>query len=103
MASKLLNELDDGIEFIPTQNGHRSDSCEAIEEVDEDAVSDDDLAPPVNNMTDEERKAAALRIIKRAKRAGLPRDRAYSTSEGIYPQKTNKIPMSEPVICFERF
>ena len=32
----------------------------------------------------EERNAAALRIIRRAKRAGMARDRAYSTSEGIY-------------------
>ena len=31
-----------------------------------------------------ERNAAALRIIRRAKRAGMARDRAYSTSEGIY-------------------
>ena len=41
-----------------------------------------------NVQTDEERKAAALRIIRRAKRAGLPgRDRAYSTCEtGQFPQ-----------------
>ena len=37
----------------------------------------------------EERKAAALRIIRRAKRAGLARDRAYSTSEG----GTNHLPL----------
>merc|ERR1711884_67463 len=48
-----------------------------------DVVSDDGIAPALNTMTDEERKAAALRIIRRAKRAGMPRDRAYSTSEGI--------------------
>lgn len=91
MASQLLQELDDGIEFVSPKNGHRSDSCEAIiEEVDEDAVSDDGIAPALNTMTDEERKAAALRIIRRAKRAGMPRDRAYSTSEGI-SKATSKV------------
>ena len=40
------------------------------------------------HLTDEERKAAALRIIRRAKRMALPgRDRAYSTCEtGQFPQ-----------------
>ena len=37
----------------------------------------------------EERNAAALRIIRRAKRAGMARDRAYSTSEGIYDYLSN--------------
>ena len=47
-------------------------------------------------QTDEERKAAALRIIRRAKRAGgLPgRDRAYSTCEG--GQLTSPIGAKEP-------
>ena len=39
----------------------------------------------------EERNAAALRIIRRAKRAGMARDRAYSTSEGIYNYLLNNI------------
>ena len=40
------------------------------------------------HLTDEERKAAALRVIRRAKRMALPgRDRAYSTCEtGQFPQ-----------------
>ena len=37
----------------------------------------------------EERNAAALRIIRRAKRAGMARDRAYSTSEGIHDYLSN--------------
>ena len=48
-------------------------------------------------QTDEERKAAALRIIRRAKRAGgLPaRDRAYSTCEGgQFPPCSTKEPPS---------
>ena len=39
----------------------------------------------------EERNAAALRIIRRAKRAGMARDRAYSTSEGICNYLLNNI------------
>ena len=40
------------------------------------------------HLTYEERKAAALRVIRRAKRMALPgRDRAYSTCEtGQFPQ-----------------
>ena len=48
-------------------------------------------------QTDEERKAAALRIIRRAKRAGglLARDRAYSTCEGgQFPPCSTKEPPS---------
>ena len=40
------------------------------------------------HLNDEERKAATLRVIRRAKRMALPgRDRAYSTCEtGQFPQ-----------------
>lgn len=83
MNSKHLNELDDDIAFQHHMNGHRSDSCDAIEEVDEENDLDLDLATTATTngqaATNEERKAAALRIIKRAKR-----DRAYSTSEGSH-------------------
>ena len=62
-------------------------SCDAIAEEDENEVDSALLANGVGPGGDlttmsEERKAAALRIIRRAKRAGLARDRAYSTSEG---------------------
>lgn len=83
MNSKHLNELDDDIAFHHHHmNGHRSDSCDAIEEVDEETDLDLDLAASANGQaaaSTEERKAAALRIIKRVKR-----DRAYSTSEGSH-------------------
>lgn len=86
MASLHLNDLPDEIDFV-IKNG-RSNSCDAIQEVDEDDVDLElaDLAEEGASGDDpakaEERKAAALRIIRRAKRAGLVRDRAYSTSEG---------------------
>ena len=88
MASKHLNELEDEISYHPITNG-RSDSCEAIEEVDEEADLDLDeiqngVAKNGSLQDEQERKAAALRIIRRAKRAGMPRDRAYSTSEGSH-------------------
>jgi hypothetical protein len=88
MASQVLNELDDVIDFVINNKG-RSNSCDAIPEVDEE---DDDIdideergakthdGHP-NAPSDADRKAAALRIIRKAKRAGGGRDRAYSTSE----------------------
>ena len=62
-----------------------SNSCDAIAEEDEEielelGTKGSGDTPAVS----EERNAAALRIIRRAKRAGMARDRAYSTSEGIY-------------------
>ena len=63
----------------------QSNSCDAIAEEDEEielelGTKGSGDTPAVS----EERNAAALRIIRRAKRAGMARDRAYSTSEGIY-------------------
>jgi len=100
-SSKHLSELDDEIGFISHVVNGRSDSCDAIQEVDEEADLDLD-GEMVNGIsgvmqTDEERKAAALRIIRRAKRAGgLPaRDRAYSTCEGgQFPPCSTKEPPS---------
>ena len=61
-------------------------SCDAIaeeDEVDVELALANGVGPGGDLTTmSEERKAAALRIIRRAKRAGLARDRAYSTSEG---------------------
>jgi programmed cell death protein 4 len=83
MDTKYLNDLDDDIQFV--QNG-RSNSCDAIaeeDEVDVELALANGVGPGGDLTTmSEERKAAALRIIRRAKRAGLARDRAYSTSEG---------------------
>jgi len=100
-SSKHLSELDDEIGFISHVVNGRSDSCDAIQEVDEEADLDLDGDMAVNGIsgaaqTDEERKAAALRIIRRAKRAGgLPgRDRAYSTCEG--GQLTSPLGAKEP-------
>ena len=60
-------------------------SCDAIAEEDEDVELEMKeglgIAGDAAAMS-EERKAAALRIIRRAKRAGMARERAYSTSEG---------------------
>jgi len=98
-SSKHLIELDDEIGFISHVVNGRSDSCDAIQEVDEEADLELDGVMAVNgigmggdgdqaHLTDEERKAAALRVIRRAKRMALPgRDRAYSTCEtGQFPQ-----------------
>jgi len=84
MESKYLHDLDDDIQFI--KNGAaRSNSCDAIAEEDEDVELEMKeglgIAGDAAAMS-EERKAAALRIIRRAKRAGMARERAYSTSEG---------------------
>jgi len=83
MESNHLHELDDDIQFL--KNGtERSNSCDAIAEEDEEielelGTKGSGDTPAVS----EERNAAALRIIRRAKRAGMARDRAYSTSEGL--------------------
>ena len=68
MTSKVLSELDDIVGGFHVPNG-RSDSCDAIQEVDEEVDIELDSIETNgvngNPITDEERKAAALRIIRR--------------------------------------